>query len=68
MLVLVCKLRRAVERRAGLGGLLGFQVLVAAPAAHARDDHDRQRNKVDRVLVPQLLELFPTYFLVYFIK
>ena len=68
MLVLIGEFRSAVEGGAGLSRLLGFQVLVATPAAHARDDQDRQRNHVDRVLVPQLLELLPTYFLVYFIK
>ena len=37
-------------------------------AADAGDNQYRQSHHVDRVLVPQLLELFPTYFLVYFIK
>ena len=68
MLVLIGKFHGTIEGGAGLGGLLGFQVLVAAPAAHGGDDQDCQGNNVDGVLVPQLLELIATYFLIYFIK
>jgi len=68
MLVLFGKLDSLVEGGSRLGGLLGFEILVAAPAADAGDDQKRDRDDVDRILVPQLFELVPTYLLVYFIK
>jgi len=42
--------------------------LVAAPAAHGGDDQDRHGDNIERVLVPELLELLTADFLVYFIK
>jgi len=68
MLVLLGQFRGPVEGGAGLGGLPGFQVLIATPATDAGNDQDRQRDDVERVLVPQLLELLPTDFLVEFVK
>ena len=68
MLALLGQLDGLVEGRAGLGGLLGLEILVAAPAADGGDDQDRGRDDVDRILVPQLLELLATYFLVDFVK
>ena len=68
MLVLFGKLDRLVERSSRLSRLFGFQVLVAAPAAHRGDDQNSERDDVDRISVPQLFELIATYLLVYFIK
>ncbi|MHC2241820.1 hypothetical protein ACVJH7_001127 [Bradyrhizobium elkanii] len=68
MLVLIGQFDGAVERRAGLGGLPGLEILVAAPATDARNDQDRQGDDKERVLVPQLLELIATDFLVDFVK
>jgi hypothetical protein len=68
MLVLFGKLHRLVEGFAGLGRLLGLQILVAAPAAHRGDDQKRRADDVDRIFIPQLLELLATYFLVDFVK
>jgi hypothetical protein len=59
---------RLVEGAAGLGRPLGLQILVAAPAADPGDDQERAGDDENRILVPQLLELFATYFLVDFIK
>ena len=60
--------RGIVEGCAGLGGLLGLEILVAAPAADGSHDQHHQGDEIDRILVPQLLELFATYFLVDFVK
>jgi len=68
MLVLLGQFGCAVERRAGLGGLLALEILVAAPATDARDDQERQGDDQERVPVPQLLELIATDILVDFIK
>ena len=68
MLVLLGEFNRPVERGTRLGGLLGLDILVAAPAADRGDDQQGPRDDVDRVLVPQLLELIATYFLVDFVK
>jgi len=62
------KLDGLVERSPRLGRLLGFQILVAAPAAHGGDDQNQAGNDIKRVLVPQLFELIATDLLVYFIK
>ena len=68
MLVLFGELGGLVEGRARLGGLLGLQILVATPAAHRGNDQQRAGDDKDRILVPQLLELLATYFLVDFVK
>ena len=68
MLILVGKFRGLVEQGPRLGRLLGFQVLVAAPAADRGDDQERAGDDIDRVLVPQLLELVATDILVNFVK
>jgi hypothetical protein len=68
MLVGFRKLGGLVERSASLGGFLRLQILVATPAAHRGDDQQRTGNDIDRVVVPQLLELIATYVLVDFIK
>ena len=68
MLVLLGELDGLVEGRTGLGRLLRLQILVAAPAADPGDDQQRAGDDVDRILVPQLLELVATDFLVDFIK
>src|SRR4051812_38712075 len=68
MLVLFGELDRLVEGNTRFGRLLGLQILVAAPAADPGNDQQRAGDDVDRILVPQLLELVATYFLVYFIK
>ena len=57
-----------VEGGTGLGGLLGLEVLIAAPAAHPGNDQEREGDDVDRILLPQLFELIATYILVDFIK
>jgi len=68
MLVLLGKLRRRIKSGPGLGGLLGFQILVAAPAAHRGDDQNRASDDKNRIPVPQLFELLATHLLVDFIK
>ncbi len=68
MLVLFGELGGLVEGRSGLGGLLGFQILIATPAAHRGDDQKRACDDQNRILVPDLLELVATYILVDFIK
>jgi hypothetical protein len=68
VLVLLGKLDRLVEDIAGFGGLLGFEILVAAPATNGGDDQDRDGDNIERVIVPELLELLAADFLVYFIK
>jgi hypothetical protein len=68
VLVLLGELDRLVEGIAGFRGLLGLQILIAAPAADGGDDQDRHGDNIERVLVPELLELLAADFLVYFIK
>jgi hypothetical protein len=68
MLVLLGQLGSLLEGGAGLGGLLGLPVLVSAPATYGGDDQHHQGDEDDRIFVPQLLELFATYFLVDFVK
>jgi hypothetical protein len=68
VLVLLGKLDRLVEGVAGFGALLGLQILIAAPATDGSDDQDRHGDKIERVLVPELLELLAADFLIYFIK
>jgi hypothetical protein len=68
MLVGFGELRSLVKGRTGLGRLLSLEILVATPATHRGDDQDRSRDDVDRIFVPQLLELVPTYVFVDFIK
>ena len=68
MLVLLGEFDGLVEGSAGLGGLLGLQILIAAPAAHGGDDQERHGDDIDRILVPQLLELVATDVLVDFVK
>ena len=68
VLVRVRKLRGLVEGSPRLGRLLGFQVLVATPAAHRGDDQDRAGDDENGILFPQLLELIATDILVDFIK
>ena len=60
--------RNQDEGGAGLGCLLRLQVLVAAPAAARGDDQKRQRDDVDRILVPQLFELLAADVFVNFVK
>src|SRR6185436_4574410 len=67
MLALVGQFDGPVEGPTGLGRLLGFNVLVTAPSSDRRNDENRGRYNVDRVLIPQLLELLATDLLVYFI-
>ena len=68
MLALLGELDSLVEGRTGLGRLLCLQILITAPAAHRGDDQQRAGDDVDRILVPQLFELVPTYVFVDFIK
>ena len=68
MLILLGKLRGLVECRSGLGRLFGFQILIAAPATDRGDDQDRAGDNQNRILLPQLLELFATQILIDFIK
>jgi hypothetical protein len=68
VLGLLDKLDRGVKSGARLGGLLGFQILVASPAGDGGNDQNGGRDDLERVLVPELLELLPADFLVDFIK
>ena len=68
VLVLFGKLDCLVEGITRLSRLLGLQILIAAPAADRSDDQKGRGDNVDRILVPQLLKLLATYFLVDFVK
>ena len=68
MLVLLGEFDRLVEGSAGLGRLLGLQILVPAPAAHRGNDQQGAGDDIDRITFPQLFELVPTDVLVYFVK
>jgi hypothetical protein len=68
VLVLLGEFDGLVKGRAGLGRLLGLQILIAAPAAYRGDDQERAGDDIDRLLVPQLLELVATDILVDLVK
>jgi hypothetical protein len=68
MFVLLGQIESGIKGCSGLCGLLGFQILIPAPAGDGGDDQERRSDDIDRVSVPQLLELLPTDFLVDFIK
>jgi len=68
MLVLLGEVEGGVKGPAGLGSLLRFQILVAAPAADCGDDQDRTGDEMNRIAVPQLLELIAADLLVNFVK
>jgi hypothetical protein len=68
MLVLLGEIDGRIESRARLGRLLCLQILVPAPATDRGDDQKRSRDDIDRILVPQLFELFAADLLVYFVK
>ena len=57
-----------LECGAGGGGFLGLPPLVAAPGADAGDDEHGERDQIDAVAIPQLLELIAPDFLVDFVK
>jgi len=57
-----------IKGLAGLGSLLRFQILVTAPTADCGDDQDRAGNEMNRIAVPQLLELIAADLLVNFVK
>jgi len=56
------------EGGTGLGRLFRLQILIATPAAHRGDDQQRAGDDIDRILVPQLLELIATDVFVNFVK
>src|ERR1700676_3128800 len=68
VLVLLGELDGLVEGSTSLGRLLGLQILIATPAADRGDDQERAGDDIERILVPQLLELVATHILVDFIK
>ena len=68
MLVVLGKRDSSLECRPGLGGLLGFQIFIAAPAADAGDDQDSDTDNEKRISLPDLLDLLAAQFFVNFIK
>ena len=59
---------RGLESGTGGGGLLGLPPLIAAPGADGGDDEHGERDQIDAVAVPQLLELIAPDFLVDLVK
>src|SRR6202042_1124211 len=68
MLVLLGQLKGGIKGCPGRCRLLGFQILITAPAGDGGNDQERGGYDIDRVLVPQLLELLAADLLVYLIK
>jgi len=68
MLVLLGEIDGGIEGATGLGRLLCFQILITAPAADRGNDQQRPGDDMDRIPVPQLLELIAADLLVDFVK
>ena len=68
VLALLAQRQCGFECGAGGGGFLGFPIFIAAPGADPGDDQDGERDDVDAVAFPQLLQPFAPDFLVNFLK
>src|SRR5690348_4300465 len=66
VLSLAREFNRRLESRADLGGLVVFPPIVTAPSGNADNDQHESGEDVSAIPLPQLLELFPSDFLVDF--
>src|SRR5262249_7072866 len=66
VLALVGEASGSIVSGSRLGGAPGLPVVIAAPSCNSGDHQESGRYDIVAVALPQLLELFPAYFLIDF--